>query len=137
MAAAGQGLGRWRRAGHAGGGRAGRACARPWSTPAARRQSAFGDGTVFLERYVIDPRHIEVQVLADAYGDTVALFERECSIQRRHQKIIEEAPSPEVTPELRARLIEAAVAAAGPSATSTPAPSSSWSTATAIRTSSR
>jgi propionyl-CoA carboxylase alpha chain len=80
----------------------------------ARREalSAFGDGTVFLERYVIDPRHIEVQVLADTHGDTVALFERECSIQRRHQKIIEEAPSPVVTPALRARLTQAALNAA-------------------------
>jgi propionyl-CoA carboxylase alpha chain len=80
----------------------------------ARREalSAFGDGTVFLERYVIDPRHIEVQILADAHGSTVALFERECSIQRRHQKIIEEAPSPVVTPTLRARLSQAALNAA-------------------------
>ena len=80
----------------------------------ARREaeSAFGDGTVFLERYVPDPRHVEVQVLADTHGTTVALFERECSIQRRHQKIVEEAPSPVVTPELRARLMDGAVAAA-------------------------
>jgi len=80
----------------------------------ARREAeaAFGDGTVFIERYVVDPRHIEVQILADAYGDTVALFERECSIQRRHQKIIEEAPAPTVTSELRERLVDAAVAAA-------------------------
>ncbi len=81
---------------------------------AARREaaSAFGDGTVFLERFVTDPRHIEVQVLADAHGTTVALFERECSIQRRHQKIVEESPSPVVDAELRRHLGDAAVAAA-------------------------
>ncbi|MGY1846455.1 ATP-binding protein [Blastococcus sp. SYSU DS1021] len=74
--------------------------------------SAFGDGTVFLERLVERPRHVEVQVFGDRHGTTVALFERECSIQRRHQKVVEEAPSPAVGPELRARLQEAAVAAA-------------------------
>jgi propionyl-CoA carboxylase alpha chain len=74
--------------------------------------SAFGDGTVFCERYVEKSRHIEIQVMADQHGNTVALFERECSIQRRHQKIVEEAPSPAVTPELRTRLCEAAETAA-------------------------
>jgi len=81
---------------------------------AAQRESAaaFGDGTVFLERLVEQPRHIEVQVLADAHGNVVHLFERECSIQRRHQKVIEEAPSPAVDDDLRARITGAAVAAA-------------------------
>ncbi len=74
--------------------------------------SAFGDGTVFLEKYVERPRHVEVQVMADAHGACVALFERDCSVQRRHQKVLEEAPSPAVDDALRARLCEAAVAAA-------------------------
>ncbi|GAA2544736.1 ATP-binding protein [Pseudonocardia hydrocarbonoxydans] len=79
----------------------------------ARREaaSAFGDGTVFLERLVVDPRHVEVQILGDAHGSLVALFERECSIQRRYQKIVEEAPSPAVDDALRARLCAAAVTA--------------------------
>jgi acetyl/propionyl-CoA carboxylase alpha subunit len=79
---------------------------------AARREakSAFGDDTVFCERYVERPRHVEVQLLADASGNVVALGERECSIQRRHQKVLEESPSPAVDAELRARVEEAAVA---------------------------
>jgi propionyl-CoA carboxylase alpha chain len=80
----------------------------------ARREaaSAFGDETVFLERYITAPRHIEVQVMADDHGNCVALFERECSIQRRHQKVIEECPSPAVDETQRAELGAAAVAAA-------------------------
>ena len=81
---------------------------------AARREaeSAFGDGTVFVEPYVERPRHVEVQVLADTHGTVLALGERECSIQRRHQKIVEEAPSPGSSDALRAELAGAAVAAA-------------------------
>jgi propionyl-CoA carboxylase alpha chain len=71
--------------------------------------SAFGDGAVFLEKYVSSPRHIELQVLADEHGNTVHLFERECSIQRRHQKVVEEAPSAVLTAELRERMGQAAV----------------------------
>ena len=79
----------------------------------ARREaaSAFGDGTVFLERFVEDPRHVEVQIVGDTAGEVVHLFERECSIQRRYQKIVEEAPSPAVDDALRDRLGSAAVAA--------------------------
>ena len=79
----------------------------------ARReaQSAFGNPTVFIERYLSPARHIEVQVVADAHGGVATLFERECSIQRRHQKLVEESPSPFVTPELRARFCEAAARA--------------------------
>ncbi|HEV2259475.1 MAG TPA: biotin carboxylase N-terminal domain-containing protein [Streptosporangiaceae bacterium] len=79
----------------------------------ARREAAaaFGDGTVFLERYVPDPRHVEVQILGDAHGDVIHLFERECSIQRRYQKIVEESPSPAVNEALRQQLTKAAVTA--------------------------
>ena len=82
--------------------------------PAARReaQAAFGDGTLYVERLVQRPRHVEIQVFADAHGNAVHLFERECSIQRRHQKIVEESPSPALTPALRGRMGAAAIAAA-------------------------
>jgi 3-methylcrotonyl-CoA carboxylase alpha subunit len=75
-------------------------------------KAAFGDDTVFLEKYIANPRHVEVQVLADAHGHCIHLNERECSIQRRHQKVLEETPSTAVTPGLRARLGEAAIAIA-------------------------
>ncbi len=80
----------------------------------ARREAtaAFGDGTVYLEKAIERPRHIEIQVFGDAHGNLVHLCERDCSIQRRHQKVVEEAPSPVVSPELRARMGAAAVAAA-------------------------
>ncbi len=74
-------------------------------------QAAFGNGAVFLEHFVDTPRHIEVQIFGDSHGDVVHLFERECSIQRRYQKVIEESPSPVVDDELRTRLGDAAVAA--------------------------
>jgi 3-methylcrotonyl-CoA carboxylase alpha subunit len=85
-----------------------------WHAAAREAQSAFGDARVFLERYITRPRHIEFQIFGDHYGQLVHLFERECSIQRRHQKLIEEAPSPALmqNPELRARMGEAALKAA-------------------------
>ncbi len=81
---------------------------------AARREAlgAFGDGTLYVERLLARPRHVEIQVFGDAHGNVVHLFERECSLQRRHQKIVEESPSTALTPALRARMGEAAVAAA-------------------------
>jgi pyruvate carboxylase subunit A len=72
-------------------------------------RSAFGDATVFIEKYLVKPRHIEFQVLADEHGNAVHLYDRECSIQRRHQKLIEEAPSPIMTPELRSRMSDSAL----------------------------
>ncbi len=84
------------------------------SLESARReaQNAFGDDRVFVEKFVESPRHVEIQVFGDAHGNIVHLFERECSIQRRHQKIIEESPSPAISPATRAAMADAAVAAA-------------------------
>jgi acetyl-CoA/propionyl-CoA carboxylase biotin carboxyl carrier protein len=80
----------------------------------ARREAtaAFGDGTLYVERFVERPRHVEFQILADDHGNVVHVFERECSIQRRHQKVLEESPSPALTPALRQRMGESAVAVA-------------------------
>ena len=81
-------------------------------TAASEALASFGDGSIYLEKYLDKPRHVEFQILADAHGNVVHLFERECSIQRRHQKIIEETPSVALTDELRDRMGAAAVAAA-------------------------
>jgi len=80
-----------------------------WRDAASEALNAFGDPRVFVEKYLVGTRHVEVQILADAHGRVVSLGERECSIQRRHQKVIEEAPSPVVTPELRKKMGDAAV----------------------------
>ena len=94
---------------------------------AARREAlnAFGDDTVYLEKLITRARHIEIQILADHHGNCIHLGERECSIQRRHQKLIEEAPSVAVTPELRAEMGASPCARPRRSATPTPARSSS------------
>ena len=98
-----------------GGGRGMRAVARPEdfleAVRGARREAeaSFGDGSVFLEKLIEDPRHVEVQVIGDGDGNVLHLYERECSIQRRHQKVVEEAPSPALSPELREAMCSAAV----------------------------
>jgi acetyl-CoA carboxylase biotin carboxylase subunit len=81
-------------------------------TVSSEAKASFGDGRFYVEKFLRKPRHIEVQVFADKHGNTVHVFERECSIQRRHQKVVEESPSPFVTPEMRAKMGEVAVRAA-------------------------
>ena len=83
-----------------------------FDTAKSTAQRAFGNDTIFLERYLEQPRHIEIQVLADTHGNVIHLGERECSVQRRHQKIVEEAPSPVIDAATRARMGDAAVTAA-------------------------
>ncbi len=93
-----------------GGGKGMRTVSDPSDLPASfqscksEAEKAFGDGALYLEKYLEGPRHVEFQILADSFGNVVHLFERECSIQRRHQKIIEETPSPALTPDLRRRM---------------------------------
>ena len=80
-----------------------------FSTASEEALKAFGDGSIYLERYLVEPRHIEFQIFGDQFGNVVHMGERECSIQRRHQKLVEEAPSPALTPELREEMGQAAV----------------------------
>ena len=83
-----------------------------YDSAAAEAVANFGDGRLYMEKYIENPRHIEVQILGDHYGNVVHLYERECSVQRRHQKLIEESPSAFVTPELREKMTQAAVSLA-------------------------
>lgn len=105
----------------------------------ARSESlaCFGSGEMYLEKLIVNPRHIEFQIMADGQGHVIQLGDRDCSIQRRNQKLLEESPSKALTPELRERMARRPWRPPGPRATSTPAPSSSCWPPTASSTSSR
>ena len=101
-----------RRKGHASGRRGRRISTMRWRAQARAAANAFGDDRVLIEKYILSPRHIEVQVFGDSHGNVVHLFERDCSLQRRHQKVIEEAPAPGMDAETREAVCGAAVRAA-------------------------
>jgi acetyl-CoA carboxylase biotin carboxylase subunit len=103
----------------------------------AEAESAFKDGSLYIEKYLEQPRHVEVQIIGDQKGEVVHLWERDCSMQRRHQKLIEESPAPNLPPQLREEICKAAVRLAKTAAITTPAPASSSWTSKAIFTSSR
>ena len=104
-----QGRGRRRRQGHAPRREAKPSLRSAWESARSNAKKAFGDDTVYLEKAILRPRHVEIQVLGDRDGNMVHLFERDCSIQRRHQKVVEETPCPVATPELVAKMGEVAV----------------------------
>ena len=87
-------------------------CSEPSIRPLLEATAAFGNGTVYVESLLRGARHIEIQIFADSHGNVIHLNERDCSLQRRHQKVIEEAPSPAVDPELREKMGDAAIQAA-------------------------
>ncbi|MCK7518690.1 MAG: hypothetical protein MZV64_13700 [Ignavibacteriales bacterium] len=103
-----QGRGRRRRQGHAHGGPGGGPCRAPSAPRGPRRSRRSAIPRIYVERRIVRPRHIEIQLLGDHHGTVVPFVERECSIQRRHQKVVEESPSPVVTPDLRRRMAGAA-----------------------------
>lgn len=108
-----------------------------YDSASAEAIANFGDGRLYMEKYIHNPRHIEVQILGDSLGNVVHLFERECSVQRRHQKLIEECPSAFVTPELREKMTARRLRWPSASATAVRAPSSFSLTRTATSISAR
>ena len=104
-----EGGGGRRRQGHAHGAHRRKTCARPYENARSEAQRSFGDNEVYIEKYIVNPRHVEMQIFGDEHGNVVYLGERECSVQRRHQKVLEESPSPIVDEDMRRRMGEIAV----------------------------